>query len=288
MLWTSLIFRIKYPDIRHLAFIPNAMENYRQNRKRGPTTTTAFALYTLVCITLLITGMRFSQHLRRELQEESTYGRILPFFDTTFNPRFSKEIQSLTTTTRTARVVMFTVGVLKTADFSPEEAYLISFSDATKINLVGRSRLNSTPFLGLPRGRLPLLILINLLAGDISLNPGPVTSNSTSEIDPCITTRNRLVHLAPEKKRRRGRKPKFPCGLCGYAAKTDCIQCSSCDAWFHENCSGISNDTMKLHADHPSLIWICPECDDMNLSNSSSNLPTSNSFDICPPLMNLK
>ena len=189
--------------------------------------------------------MRFSQHIQRELQKESPYGRILPCFDTTFNPRSGKEALVFTSFSVTVNTV-----TVKTTDFSTDEAYLISFSCATKTYPRGKLRLNSTPFLGLPRGRLLLFILINLLAGDINLNPGPVindtSSNSATVTDSRTTTRNRPVNLNPGEKRSRGRKPKYPCGLCGrYAVKNDCIQCSSCDAWFHENCSGISDDTMN-------------------------------------------
>lgn len=120
---------------------------------------------------------------------------------------------------------------------------------------------SATPFLGYPRGRLPLFIIVNLLAGDINLNPGP-------------------------KGQHRGRKPKYPCGLCSFAVKDSGIQCSMCTSWFHLNYSNVSNDTLGFHLKNPNAIWLCPLCDVINLASSfldssdlTSMLNLSNSFE---------
>ena len=144
-------------------------------------------------------------------------------------------------------------------------AHFISFSCATKPQPGKGLNTNCTPFLGYPRGRLPLFIIVNLLAGDINLNPGP----------------DATYYPKP----RRGSKPKWPCGLCNLAVKSNCIQCDYCDSWFHNKCSAASNDTLAYHFEHLSAVWICPACEFVNLTDSTSfvsdapSLVLSNSFD---------
>ena len=80
--------------------------------------------------------------------------------------------------------------------------------------------------------------------------------------------------------KRRGRKPKWPCGLCKYACKINCIMCSKCEQWFHNNCSGASGETLNHQINHLDAVWLCPVCDNINLSsaNSDSDLELNNFF----------
>lgn len=141
------------------------------------------------------------------------------------------------------------------SEISVQKKYVNTFSR-------NGSKHSATPFLVYPRGRLPLFIIVNLLAGDINLSPGP-------------------------KRQHRGRKPKYPCGLCSFAVKDSGIQCSMCTSWFHLNCSNVSNDIFGFHSKNPNAIWLCPLCDVINLASSffdsssdlTSMLNLSNSFE---------
>ena len=95
------------------------------------------------------------------------------------------------------------------------------------------------------------LVLI-ILCGDISSNPGPV----------------------------------HPCGVCNRAVTNKCpaIQCDNCNTWIHNTCSGITNSRYDTYIASPNLTFICPQC---NLStflqhiSSILNLHSStNRFDI--------
>lgn len=160
-----------------------------------------------LCLSLGLSLLALCIHLVRidHPQHWKTYGRIVPFFDSTFNPVDENDSLLLLHHQTIPPCTML-------------ESYVISYSCATKPHPGRGLNVSSTPFLGYPRGRLPLFIIINLLAGDINLNPGPSVVNDTQSMP----------------KSRRGRKPKWPCGMCGYSVtNTTCIQCSNCDANTH-------------------------------------------------------
>ena len=71
-----------------------------------------------------------------------------------------------------------------------------------------------------------ILHCLLLLAGDISLNPGP--------------------------------QWKFPCSLCSNPVKRNQhgIQCDNCDGWFHTRCCAMGDDTYQTLA-ASSCMWIC-------------------------------
>ena len=117
--------------------------------------------------------------------------------------------------------------------------------------LVFTFNLSTTPLLGpvgVPRVKFPLFIVGNLLANDINPNPGPENG-----------------------KARRGRKPKYPCGLCGYAVKTNCIQCTGCNKWFYDACSGASDSGHPSTCNRSTMVWICTTCDDLNITKSRND-----------------
>ena len=207
-----------------------------------------------LCLLLLISFIQLGLRTYRECERDpypgihglsrytqKTYGRIVPFFDSHFAPHHD-------------------MCMLKMSAFQTDlrAAYIISYSSALNVFRGNGLKHSSTPFLGHPRGRLPLLIIINLLAGDISLNPGPGSK----------------IH-----QRQRGRKPKYPCGLCSRTVKDSGIQCSECTSWFHLNCSNVSNNTLNFHAENSNAICLCPLCDVMN-SATSSFLDSSTDSDL--------
>ena len=185
----------------------------------------------LLILALLLVGLRIQkQRLVLGARDIASYGRIVPFFYSFLTPCPEESKLGITLTPN----YQFQM----TIDLS--HAYFISYFTALK-PIGNGSKHSSAPFLGHPRGRLPLLIIVNLLAGDIQLNPGPTT--------------------------RRGRKPKYPCGLCSRAVKDSGIQCSTCENRFHFSCSDISNTSIDFHTDHPEAAWLCPTCDMCNLAN---------------------
>ncbi len=91
------------------------------------------------------------------------------------------------------------------------------------------------------------------LAGDVEINPGPP---------------------------KRGRKPKWPCGLCSYAVKNNdsALLCDHCDLWFHNRCSGVSDASYLHYQNLHQFTWICPACDIIHFEDSffsTDNFATS-------------
>jgi hypothetical protein len=99
-------------------------------------------------------------------------------------------------------------------------------------------------------GRFLLFIL--LLGGDIQINPGP--------------------------------NYKYPCGVCSKPVKSNqnCLQCDNCNLRYHTKCCRIDNDMCNSLLANSSCVWMCPQCDLPNFSNSflvnSSELNLNNSF----------
>lgn len=91
------------------------------------------------------------------------------------------------------------------------------------------------------------LMIILIISGDISLNPGPV---------------------------------KNPCGLCHRPVAKNhraiyMIYCESCYCWWHIKCANITPTDYKMwgNTDDP---WVCPECNSFYFSDSFFN----NSYEI--------
>ena len=105
-----------------------------------------------------------------------------------------------------------------------------------------------------PQRHKTIFTLILLLAGDIELNPGPVTQKATV----------------------------WPCGVCQYPVnwEQEGVACDGCSLWHHRSClSMCSNDYRDLEG--TNVVWLCCKCDSINCDSftfRSYELQTSNSF----------
>ena len=98
-----------------------------------------------------------------------------------------------------------------------------------------------------------LSLVIMLQAGDLHPNPGPY-------------------------------QPKFPCELCGKAARWNqrAVSCDECNGWYHVDCMSMSTVVYNVLANNSKVEWICCQCGMPNFSSSlfsNSDLHLSNSFD---------
>jgi hypothetical protein len=59
------------------------------------------------------------------------------------------------------------------------------------------------------------------------------------------------------------RRPRFPCGICDKACKTNVIACDDCDKWIHKSCLGMTTD--ELDIGNSDEKWTCSK-----QNNSSS------------------
>ena len=86
----------------------------------------------------------------------------------------------------------------------------------------------------IPQATSTPTFLLLLLAGDISLNPGP-------------------------------RPPKFPCLICQKACKwtTPCVRCDSCHGWYHQNCMAMPDQIFQALN---NISWECVHCGLPNFS----------------------
>ena len=87
---------------------------------------------------------------------------------------------------------------------------------------------------------LYLCVLLLARSSDITLNPGPDSSN-------------------------------FPCGYCHKEVTWSNIMslmCDNCDEWFHADCQGIWNTTFDILS-HSKATWYCHQC---NFPNYSTGL----------------
>ncbi|CAC5392724.1 unnamed protein product [Mytilus coruscus] len=75
-----------------------------------------------------------------------------------------------------------------------------------------------------------------------------------------------------------------PCGICSDNIHNcdPAIKCDICKTWIHNSCAVVSNDEYK-NIQATNCTWICPLCDETNLSTSysstSSGIETNNTFD---------
>ena len=224
--------------------------------RRGPNASTTCPVNALAFVFTFLHVYQ-SSHACTYFNNNS-YGRIVPFFDVTLN-----------------HVTTVDYNLCENYHLPKTTAYVLSFTCATNATKPGGGLYyRSTPFLGYPRGKLPLLILVNLLAGDISTNPGPVSNTAPSTNQPST--------------KRHGRKPKWPCGICEYACNNDCIMCGNCEKWFHMSCSGASEETLNYHTTYEEAVWLCPVCDNINItsSTSDSDIEVSNYFDCLSEIVN--
>ena len=101
------------------------------------------------------------------------------------------------------------------------------------------------------KARLPFLVmLLLLLSGDISLNPGPLSDGL------------------------------FPCGVCQLAVSWShkAVACDNCDVWVHKSCASMDS---VMYEQVENLTWKCYCCRSVNVSSfviNAYNLPTANSF----------
>ena len=112
---------------------------------------------------------------------------------------------------------------------------------------------------GQPRWRRPVKnsalgfygVLLLLLSGDVSLNPGP-------------------------------RSCKFPCGTCGKPVRGNQagIQCDSCDRWLHCKCINMSVREYKLLGSDHSEPWFCTTCVLPQFTDSFFNTSSDSAGDL--------
>lgn len=94
-------------------------------------------------------------------------------------------------------------------------------------------------------------ILFNLLGlcGDIHPHPGPYMKIN---------------------KKKRAKKPKFPCTCCGKEVLCShrALSCDSCGNWTHTKCGDISEAEYTALTELDDFAWFCPACDVVNFSES--------------------
>ena len=124
---------------------------------------------------------------------------------------------------------------------SDGSAYLVSYFCAKRPQF-GKGLIR-TVLLGTQFSKHHSLVSLMFLAGDVEMNPGPI---------------------------RRGRKPKWPCGICCYAVKDDdkALSCGRCEFWMHNDCSGVSDESYAYYQDQKQFHWKCSECEVMHFEDS--------------------
>lgn len=103
-----------------------------------------------------------------------------------------------------------------------------------------------------------LVMLVLFMSGQVELNPGP---------------------------RRSRRAVKYPCGICSNEVRDadKGICCDECSAWYHTECTGMSDLMYGTYCKSVNLSWVCIRCGFPNISNTyfdSTGLSTSNSFEV--------
>ena len=142
-----------------------------------------------------------------------------------------------------------------------------------------------------PRCILTYLLILLVVCGDIELNPGPgfycgmcaklVKKNDNAvQCDGCdhwVHIRcadidrvgYKLLQLSKPEDKWYCSKCSSPCGIClkGVRGDDPAIECDSCKKWIHNRCS-LVDDSHYDHIQATNCIWICPNCDNGNLSNT--------------------
>ena len=55
---------------------------------------------------------------------------------------------------------------------------------------------------------------------------------------------------------------KFPCGACKAECKSNCVQCSDCGKWFHQECTNLPANVFAALGKIKGLFWKCDACVD--------------------------
>ena len=102
--------------------------------------------------------------------------------------------------------------------------------------------------------KMPHLLLLILLSGQVEMNPGPVDSQlSNSSFSESAS-----------------------CGICEHEVTNIGIYCDRCQTWFHQHCASVSDDTYYNILPRDSVSWICCLCGLPNHSTVSSLFANSN------------
>jgi len=119
-----------------------------------------------------------------------------------------------------------------------------------KFSTTGRPMARNYQGTATPCKNISLLLLI--LSGDVSLNPGPPTKY------PCITCNKAVTYMCPA------------------------VQCDNCNLWVHNHCSGLSDSQYQNYIEISNLTFLCPNCHFPTFLKhfmiSSSDIETSNRF----------
>ena len=112
-----------------------------------------------------------------------------------------------------------------------------------------------------PRHKKVYCVILLLLSGDVSRNPGPSSIHATSA-DASLSQ----------------------CGLCTKPVTWEDkgIVCDECSQWHHAACQGIHSRTFSVLEKEGSFIWKCLRCDGTNYSSICFDLhgiSTSNAYD---------
>ena len=94
------------------------------------------------------------------------------------------------------------------------------------------------------------MLLLIIISGDVQLNPGP----------------------------------KYPCGMCTKNVNNNqkAMGCEQCSVWYHNKCTGMSDNLYRVFMEHESYVWICYRCGLPNLMDPTFfwTPNTSNPFDV--------
>ena len=55
------------------------------------------------------------------------------------------------------------------------------------------------------------------------------------------------------------KKGRWPCGICTENCISNCVQCCSCNVWYHDSCQNLSKDHMNKLGDK-TIIFMCARC----------------------------
>ena len=172
----------------------------------------------LVCISLCVTGVHICGFNRRHLQDEQQpLGRILPFFDSTFNPTSALAAPALDPP------------FCKTSNFTTQ----IFVNQCSRIEMLKNRGLYFEKTLGVLSSSHPstcrsataFKIMLIILSGDVELHPGPTKSI-----------------------------PAFPCTMCSAEVSDDdwALECDKCNQWSHIECCDINDEEcVEFQINHP-------------------------------------
>jgi ribA/ribD-fused uncharacterized protein len=97
-----------------------------------------------------------------------------------------------------------------------------------------------------------LRLLLLIVAGDVELNPGPLTMSTP------FTPIASFPESMPESES--AILTSYPCLKCGEGCVSDCIQCEYCLQWEHNDCSNLTRSMSKAVDKYPNLVYLCDRC----------------------------